>query len=340
MAAAISEKVEWPVDLISSKELTPTRPMISVIVPVFNRAHCVRVALASVLAQTYQDFELIVVDDGSTDGSVEVLKSYGEKIRLIVQKNAGAGAARNTALRVARGKWIAFLDSDDHWLPEKLETQMRFINQYKTPVCYSRCIANNGELMVDIEEVTSTLKEPEVYHVADPVEFISRARCHPYLQSLIVAKELFDVVGLFDQALHTGDDTLWVFRLSYVTDCIYIDRPMTVLFRGSDNSLTFDIRPAATEKRWDAFIRMNAEIYWRLRHTRPAQSKISRGQLSYAILARAELACAAGEFSRARGLAWDALTFAGTLLIARRALALVIAPALARKRFQKKWYRK
>jgi len=314
-------------------------PLISIIIPTYNREDCVRQSLDSALAQTFRDFELIVVDDGSSDGTVEILKSYGDKIRLICQKNAGAGAARNTGIRAAQGKYVAFLDSDDQWRPEKLEVQMKFIAQYGAKVCYSRCVGENGESLPDIEDVTSTLKEPGVHQVADPVEFCSKARCHPYLQSMVLEKDLFNAAGLFDQALHTGEDTLWIFRLSYIADCIYIDRPMAVIFRGSENSLTYDVRPASAEKRWGAVIRVQAEMYWRLRQTHPGQSAVTRGRLGYAILCRAELACAAGEFALARSLAWDAVASASGLKALLHVGALLLAPSLMQSRFRKKWHR-
>ncbi len=155
---------------------------------------------------------------------------------------------------------------------------------------------------------------------------------------LVVEKEMFLAAGWFDQTLHTGDDTLWIFRLSYLGDCLYIDRPMTVVFRGSDNSLTYDVRPAAAEKRWDAFIRVNAEIYWRLRQTHPQFASVSRERLSYAILARAELACAAGKNSQTRWLAKDALFYAVALREIRVSLILLLVPSLAHSHFRKKWY--
>lgn len=312
-------------------------PLISIILPVFNREHCVRAAVDSVLAQTCRDFELIVVDDGSTDGSRKILESYGDKIHLIVQKNAGCGSARNTGLRMARGQWIAFLDTDDTWRPEKLETQMKFLGQYGAKVCFSRCVGEHGKLLPDIEDVTATLKEPGVYHVADPVEFCSRARCHPYLQSAVVEKSLFDATGLFDPSLHTGDDTLWVFRLGHLCDCIYVDRPMTTIFRGSDNSLTYDVRSAATEKRWDAFIRTQAEMYWRLQQTRPTQTALTRERLGYAMCRRAELACAAGNFPLTRSLAGDALPYVTGARNFLRAVGLRLVPQLLHPHFKKKW---
>lgn len=101
-------------------------PRISVIIPVHNRAGLVRDCIESVRAQTYQDFEIIVVDDGSTDGTRAVLQTYGECIRFIAQENRGQGGsyARNAGVQAAQGEFIAFLDSDDLWLPEKLARQI------------------------------------------------------------------------------------------------------------------------------------------------------------------------------------------------------------------------
>lgn len=109
---------------------------VSVIIPTYNRAYCVVEAIESVLGQTFQDFELIVVDDGSTDATAEVLAPYVDRIRYIYQKNAGVSAARNTGIRAARGQWIAFLDSDDVWLPEKLEIQVEGVHAHPTAVAH------------------------------------------------------------------------------------------------------------------------------------------------------------------------------------------------------------
>jgi glycosyltransferase involved in cell wall biosynthesis len=100
------------------------RPLISVILPVYNRALSVARALDSVLGQTYRPLELIVIDDGSTDGTRDVLSRYGSDITLLEQKHEGAYAARNLALRHTRGELVAFIDSDDVWLPEKLDRQV------------------------------------------------------------------------------------------------------------------------------------------------------------------------------------------------------------------------
>jgi glycosyltransferase involved in cell wall biosynthesis len=114
------------------------RPFISVVIPTFNRAREVKAALESVWAQTYPEFEIIVVDDGSRDGTGETLHQFtsqpyghGKPMRYFFQPNQGQSAARNKGNAEARGEWIAFLDSDDRWLPKKLEWQIRAAEQFK-----------------------------------------------------------------------------------------------------------------------------------------------------------------------------------------------------------------
>ena len=103
-----------------------TNPRVSVIIPTYNRGWTLQAAMDSVLAQTYLDFELIVVDDGSSDDTAEILAAYGPEVKRIRQANAGVSAARNTGIRAARGELVAFLDSDDRWLPDKLKVQVDF----------------------------------------------------------------------------------------------------------------------------------------------------------------------------------------------------------------------
>ncbi|ETR72800.1 MAG: hypothetical protein OMM_07322 [Candidatus Magnetoglobus multicellularis str. Araruama] len=105
-------------------------PKIDVIIPVFNRPELVKEAIQSVLDQTYPNVEIIVVNDGSTDNTSAVLDSFHKKIRVIHQKNKGVSAARNTGIANSNAPWIAFLDSDDIWLPEKLSLQMAFLEKH------------------------------------------------------------------------------------------------------------------------------------------------------------------------------------------------------------------
>lgn len=113
-------------------------PTVSVIIPTYNRAHLVGRAIQSVLNQTYKDFELIIVDDGSTDNTEDIIKKYqkkDERIKYIRRKkNKGGSVARNTGINAAIGEYIAFLDSDDEWLTEKLERQMKVFKSTSSEV--------------------------------------------------------------------------------------------------------------------------------------------------------------------------------------------------------------
>src|SRR5688500_9583140 len=101
-----------------------TKALVSVVIPAYNYGHFVTEAVASALNQTHPHVEVIVVDDGSTDGTADILKPFGSRIRYIYQPNRGLSAARNTGIRAARGEWVAFLDADDLWHPSKTETQL------------------------------------------------------------------------------------------------------------------------------------------------------------------------------------------------------------------------
>src|SRR5687768_9931393 len=108
-------------------------PKVSVVIPVYNRAKYVGETIESVLSQTYQDFELIVVDDGSTDGSRKVLESFGNRVTVLEhpnRENRGQSAAINRGLAAARGEFVGMLDSDDLWLPRKLELQVGFLDKH------------------------------------------------------------------------------------------------------------------------------------------------------------------------------------------------------------------
>ena len=115
--------------------------LVSIITPMYNSQRFIKSAIKSVQAQTYQNWEMIIVDDGSADGSVDITKAFvenDERIRLIIlQNNRGPAVARNEGIKVACGRYIAFLDSDDLWLPEKLEKQLRFMNNKHSPLSFS-----------------------------------------------------------------------------------------------------------------------------------------------------------------------------------------------------------
>jgi glycosyltransferase involved in cell wall biosynthesis len=115
-------------------------PRVSVVIPVFNRARCLGRAIDSVLDQDFKDIELIVVDDGSTDDTRKILQGYGDRVRSVFQENQGPGAARNNGVGHATGEWIAFLDSDDVWLPQKLGRQLEWADANEVDLCFHNVV--------------------------------------------------------------------------------------------------------------------------------------------------------------------------------------------------------
>jgi glycosyltransferase involved in cell wall biosynthesis len=105
-------------------------PIISVVVPAYNASRWIKETLDSVLAQTFRDYEVIVVDDGSTDNTADLIESYEGAVRCVRKANGGASSARNVGIRCSRGSWIAFVDADDLWLPFKLDLQVRMLEKY------------------------------------------------------------------------------------------------------------------------------------------------------------------------------------------------------------------
>lgn len=105
--------------------------MFSVVIPLYNKKHTIRECIASVLSQSYQDFELLVIDDGSTDNSFQVVSEYSDnRIRIVQQSNGGVSSARNLGLKLAKSKYVALLDADDLWMPDYLEKMNSFIESY------------------------------------------------------------------------------------------------------------------------------------------------------------------------------------------------------------------
>lgn len=176
------------------------QPLISCIVPVYNGELYLREAIDSILAQSYRPFEVIVVDDGSTDGTGDVTASYGDRLRYRWQPNGGPAAARNTGLNLAQGKFVAFLDADDLWHPEKLVRQMaRFAARPDLELCITH-VQNFW-----IAELEAERKQFRNHPLA-------RSMPEYLIQALLARPALFKKVGVFDSALRTSEDTDWFLR--------------------------------------------------------------------------------------------------------------------------------
>lgn len=190
--------------------------MISIVIPLYNKEQQIVETIQSILRQTFQYFEIIIVNDGSTDHSVEEVKKVTDsRIRLIHQPNAGVSAARNRGIEEAQGKYIAFLDADDEWKPEYLETQYNLTQRY--PEC--SVFACNYEFRNMLGHVQSTIiqKLPFVGEYGILSNYFEVASCsHPPLwtSAVMVKKDAIQSVGGFPIGIKSGEDLLTWARLA------------------------------------------------------------------------------------------------------------------------------
>ena len=204
---------------------------VSVIIPTYNRAWCLAEAIDAVLAQTYSDFELIVVDDGSTDDTVAILATYADKIRLFRQANQGVSAARNLGIRKARGELLAFLDSDDLWQPEKLARQVSFFDRHpEAMICQTEEIWIRRGVRVNPK---NRHRKPSGW-IFEP----SLALCLVSPSAVMMRKELMEEMGGFDESLPACEDyDLWL-RVSLRYPIHLIDDPLVVKRGGHGDQLS------------------------------------------------------------------------------------------------------
>jgi glycosyltransferase involved in cell wall biosynthesis len=180
-------------------------PLVSVVIPTYNYAHFVAEAVASVLAQTYRQFEVIVVDDGSTDNTPERLGPYMEQIRYIYQENQGLSAARNTGIKEAKGEFVAFLDSDDAWHPRKLELQMAYFAARPQASLVAAKEINDIRDGWGEHDVEATAAD----RIITLDDILIKSRFSP--SSVVARKECFDAAGSFDVELRSVEDRdMWL----------------------------------------------------------------------------------------------------------------------------------
>jgi glycosyltransferase involved in cell wall biosynthesis len=191
---------------------------VSVIIPTYNRAKTIVPAIESVFAQGYRDWELIVVDDGSEDDTAKVVESYGDRIRFVRQENAGPAAARNRGVELARGEWLAFLDSDDTWRPEKLARHLEFTEALGVSVCFHDLRFVRIDTGAVIESWNSYLlqsrgREP-VNGLIDPAELLMAGIDVLFTTTLLMRTEAFTQAGGFAVDMPPCEDIDLYLRLA------------------------------------------------------------------------------------------------------------------------------
>ena len=190
---------------------------ISAVIPAFNRRHYLPRAIDSALAQTVRVDEILVVDDGSTDGSADFVESrYGNRVRVVRQANSGVAGARRRGIREARGEWIAFLDSDDEWLPDRNGELLKAAEQVPADVAWIfgalRIVTDSGEGPTLFEEYGLTVSE-SLHVFADSIA-IQYPYQFPMLQASFIRREALLELNCFSEGLRSDDDLLASFQVA------------------------------------------------------------------------------------------------------------------------------
>ena len=223
--------------MLSDPEMSMTKPVASVVIPTHNRRHYLRQAIESVLCQSCQDFELIVVDDGSTDGTGAVVAEYSQQypaIRYEYQQNRGVAAARNRGIVLACGQFICFLDSDDIWKPHKLQTQL----------CFARENPHHSIIASDIDSFSETgVRQRRAKQAMYPVrdgDVLHELLFHNWIQTstVMARRDLLEDVGGFDESIgqFAEDWALWM-RLA-AKGPVHLHPEALVFYRLHADSLT------------------------------------------------------------------------------------------------------
>ena len=204
---------------------------VSVIIPTYNRKNLLKRALHSASSQTFVPQEIIVVDDGSSDGTKDWVLERFPYVRYIYQDNSGVSSARNAGIKEAKGSWIAFLDSDDEWMPDKLEKQEIAINDSK-----EAWLCHTNEIWIRNGVRVNQMKKHQKYGGDVFENCLDICRISP--SSALIKKEVFEMVGLFDESLKVCEDyDLWL-RITAVLPVIFLDEQLITKYGGHSDQLS------------------------------------------------------------------------------------------------------
>jgi len=223
-------------------------PLVSVILPTYNRANLIKDALNSIFAQTYKKYELIIVDDGSTDNTKDIIKDYlkMDKVKYIFQKNQGPGGAFTSGIKKSRGRFIAIHASDDLWLPVYLEILVSALKNSIEDIgmVYSNCFNYNMDSFdINLRYDNDQLKDGNLLS-----QFVFR-KMHIYHGAAIIRKSCFKKVGYFDKKFKTGTDRDFNYRFSKHYKIKAIKKPLAIVrLHGKKNPKEKKTKTTQTEK--------------------------------------------------------------------------------------------
>ena len=205
-------------------------PLVTILIPSYNHSKYITQCIESIYSQTYKNFDLIVIDDGSTDGSIKILNTLNltYNFKLVIQENKGISFTLNRCIReYTNGQYFTFCASDDYWLPQKLELQVNFMeNNYFYPMCFGKAIYINEN-----SNILDSGNSVEVFKSGYLFNDILLLKTHPPVNYLF-RREIFDEIGLYDDSLPAEDFDMNL-RISYKYMIGFIDEPL-FYYRVSD----------------------------------------------------------------------------------------------------------
>jgi len=206
-------------------------PLVSVVIPNFNYAQYLSDAIESVIGQTYQNIEIIVVDDGSTDNSREIANLHQDKITLICKENGGVSSARNEGLAISKGSYICFLDADDFWEKSKVEQQLEVALDQDSGLVYSGYLECDSNL-ISIREISPVFKgDCEDIYRRNPGTAVALLGT----STALIRADLLRKIGMFDLELKTSADWDYLRRISKLTEFNFVAAPLVRYRRHSQN---------------------------------------------------------------------------------------------------------
>lgn len=304
---------------------------VSVVIPTYNRAGFLPDAIESILCQSFKDYEIIIVDDGSTDNTKQVLKPYLDKIKYICKKNGGVSSARNRGIREANGRWIAFLDSDDYWKPEKLEQQLNFIKKNNLKICFTGAGLNFGG------EIKSRIINNDRPHIVFEEAF-ELVLWHPgciLVQTMLIEKKLIEEFNGFDENFSVAEDTKLVYQLALNNKFGFVNQPLTVLDRHESHDRLANNSELTRKKFTNNHIEIYKEVWEKYNGNNSKVKKRIKHSLGYFLSRRALANCGIkrdGYFADAIA----ALKVGGNIKTVFRTLGVLFLPFLIRRIYNPK----
>jgi glycosyltransferase involved in cell wall biosynthesis len=301
---------------------------VSVIIPTFNRVKSVGRAVESVLSQTRRPEELIVVDDGSTDGTADVLRSrFGAGIRILIKPNGGVASARNHGVAAASQPLVAFLDSDDVWMPKKLELQLKLMAEPGVVACYTDWAYSKSPDKSAFRAISLPVSGPTL--VETPLRFVARLDGGAaMIQSMVVRRDVMQRIGGFDERMSIAEDTRAIYRLAFEGRFAIVPEILFLWHLGeAENNLTQTHSPDYLRMHAANAVEILLEAYARAWQRPAGERRLLRRGLGYHLLRHSMMLARERRAGLARRRAFESIFFGVSVRDALRAALIALSPS-------------